>query len=413
MELKEKLENHLCRRTDDLFNINNRIVLFDLTNFYFEGRKDGSDKAQFGRSKEKRSDCKLLVMALCINQEGFIRYSSILAGNTSDPKSLPDMVDTIARKNRVMTTTQSRALVCLDAGIATEDNLKEIEARGYDYLCVSRRRLAEYELVPGAPTVKVRDVKNQEISLSRVKHEEGGDYYLEIKSPAKALKESSMKRNFKERFELELQKAKDSLSKKGGKKNYESVVERVGRARQKYPSIARYYVVDYCRDEQNPKNMKDIQWRIAVPENVDKDSGKYFLRTNIDSLDEKTTWDYYNLTREIECTNRQLKLDLNLRPIYHQKDDRSDAHLFLGLLSYWVVNTIRYKLKQSGMNCYWSEIVRIMSSQKAITTEAVNALGEKVYLRLCSEPNKTAEDVYDRLRYKRMPFRRIKIEKSL
>lgn len=413
LELKEKLENHLCRRTDDLFNINNRIVLFDLTNFYFEGRKDGSDKAQFGRSKEKRSDCKLLVMALCINQEGFIRYSSILAGNTSDPKSLPDMVDTIARKNRVMTTTQSRALVCLDAGIATEDNLKEIEARGYDYLCVSRRRLAEYELVPDAPTVKVRDVKNQEISLSRVKHEEGGDYYLEIKSPAKALKESSMKRNFKERFELELQKAKDSLSKKGGKKNYESVVERVGRARQKYPSIARYYVVDYCRDEQNPKNMKDIQWRIAVPENVDKDSGKYFLRTNIDSLDEKTTWDYYNLTREIECTNRQLKLDLNLRPIYHQKDDRSDAHLFLGLLSYWVVNTIRYKLKQSGMNCYWSEIVRIMSSQKAITTEAVNALGEKVHLRLCSEPNKTAEDVYDRLRYKRMPFRRIKIEKSL
>lgn len=413
LELKEKLENHLCRRTDDLFNINNRIVLFDLTNFYFEGRKDGSDKAQFGRSKEKRSDCKLLVMALCINQEGFIRYSSILAGNTSDPKSLPDMVDTIARKNRVMTTTQSRALVCLDAGIATEDNLKEIEARGYDYLCVSRRRLAEYELVPGAPTVKVRDVKNQEISLSRVKHEEGGDYYLEIKSPAKALKESSMKRNFKERFELELQKAKDSLSKKGGKKNYESVVERVGRARQKYPSVARYYVVDYCRDEQNPKNMKDIQWRIAVPENVDKDSGKYFLRTNIDSLDEKTTWDYYNLTREIECTNRQLKLDLNLRPIYHQKDDRSDAHLFLGLLSYWVVNTIRYKLKQSGMNCYWSEIVRIMSSQKAITTEAVNALGEKVHLRLCSEPNKTAEDVYDRLRYKRMPFRRIKIEKSL
>ena len=413
LELKEKLENHLCRRTDDLFNINNRIVLFDLTNFYFEGRKDGSDKAQFGRSKEKRSDCKLLVMALCINQEGFIRYSSILAGNTSDPKSLPDMVDTIARKNRVMTTTQSRALVCLDAGIATEDNLKEIEARGYDYLCVSRRRLAEYELVPDAPTVKVRDVKNQEISLSRVKHEEGGDYYLEIKSPAKALKESSMKRNFKERFELELQKAKDSLSKKGGKKNYESVVERVGRARQKYPSIARYYVVDYCRDEQNPKNMKDIQWRIAVPENVDKDSGKYFLRTNIDSLDEKTTWDYYNLTREIECTNRQLKLDLNLRPIYHQKDDRSDAHLFLGLLSYWVVNTIRYKLKQSGMNCYWSEIVRIMSSQKAVTTEAVNALGEKVHLRLCSEPNKTAEDVYDRLRYKRMPFRRIKIEKSL
>ena len=88
-ELKGELENHLCRRTDDLFNITNKLVLFDLTNFYFEGRKDASEKAKFGRSKEKRSDCKLLVLALCINTEGFIRYSSILAGNTADPFSLP------------------------------------------------------------------------------------------------------------------------------------------------------------------------------------------------------------------------------------------------------------------------------------------------------------------------------------
>ena len=92
-ELKDKLEAHLCRKTDDLFNLTSRIVLFDLTNFYFEGRKDGSKKARYGRSKEKRSDCKLLVLALCINAEGFIRYSSILAGNTSDPDSLPDTED--------------------------------------------------------------------------------------------------------------------------------------------------------------------------------------------------------------------------------------------------------------------------------------------------------------------------------
>lgn len=410
--LKDSLEDHLCRRTDDLFNINNRIVLFDLTNFYFEGRKDGSAKAQFGRSKEKRSDCRLLVLALCINEEGFIRYSSILAGNTADPDSLPDMVDTIARKTRVHTSEGQRALVCLDAGIATEENLKQIKAMGYDYLCVSRRRLSEYEIEDGSPTVLVEDCRHQKIRLTRVKHEEDGDYFLEINSAAKALKETSMHREFKERFETELRKAKDALSKKGGKKNYERVIERVGRAREKYPSISKYYVIDYIRDEHKPKNMADIQWRIAVPDSVDKDSGKYFLRTNRADLDEKTTWDYYNLTRDIECTNRQLKLDLNLRPIYHQKDDRSDAHLFLGLLSYWIVNTIRHRLKQSGKNCYWSEIVRIMSSQKAITTEATNALGEKVHLRLCSEPNKTADDIYERLHYKKMPFRRIKIDRK-
>lgn len=413
-KLKEKLENHLCRKTDDLFNATNRIAIFDLTNFYWEGRKDGSRKAQFGRSKEKRSDCKLLVLALCINQEGFIRYSSILAGNTADPNSLPDMIDTLYAKTRVPNDPKEKVLVCLDAGIATDDNLQKIKDKGYNYLCVSRRRLTDYELAPDAKTVTVYDCKKQPISLTQVKHEENGDYYLEIKSPAKELKEKSMNRKFKQRFEEELQKAKSSLTKSNGTKKYEKVIERVGRARQKYPSIAKYYVIDYIPDNpEKPVNMADIQWRIAAPENVDKDSGVYFMRTNVATLDEKSTWDYYNLTREIECTNRQLKTDLNLRPIHHQKDDRSDAHLFFGLLAYWVVNTIRYRLKLSGMNHYWTEIKRIMSTQKAVTTEAINALGEKIQLRLCSEPTKAANDIYERLKYKKMPFRKIRIDKSL
>ena len=411
--LKDKLETHLCRKTDDLFNLTNRIVLFDLTNFYFEGRKERSAKAQYGRSKEKRNDCKLLVMALCVNAEGFIRYSSILAGNTADPDSLPDMIDTLSQKTRTPSDPERKVLVCLDAGIATEDNLRKIKENGYNYLCVSRTRLTDYEISEGCQSVKVLDTRKQEITLRQVKHEADGDYYLEINSPAKAVKESSMNRQWRERFEQELTKARDALGRKGGKKTYEKVIERVGRAIQKYPSIAKYYVIDYLRDEKNPKNMADIQWRIAVPENVDRQSGIYFLRTNVDSLDEKSTWDYYNLIREIECTNRQLKTDLNLRPIYHKKDDCSDAHLFLGLLSYWIVNAIRYKLKQTGENCFWTEIVRRMSTQKAITTEGVNALGEKVSLRLCSEPSKAAEDIYERLKYRKMPFRKIQIPKSL
>ena len=411
--LKDKLETHLCRKTDDLFNLTNRIVLFDLTNFYFEGRKERSAKAQYGRSKEKRNDCKLLVMALCVNAEGFIRYSSILAGNTADPDSLPDMIDTLSQKTRTPSDPERKVLVCLDAGIATEENLRKIKEKGYNYLCVSRTRLTDYEISEDCQSVKVLDTRKQEITLRQVKHEADGDYYLEINSPAKAVKESSMNRQWRERFEQELTKARDALGRKGGKKTYEKVIERVGRAIQKYPSIAKYYVIDYLRDEKNPKNMADIQWRIAVPENVDRQSGIYFLRTNVESLDEKSTWDYYNLIREIECTNRQLKTDLNLRPIYHKKDDCSDAHLFLGLLSYWIVNAIRYKLKQTGENCFWTEIVRRMSTQKAITTEGVNTLGEKVCLRLCSEPGKAAEDIYERLRCRKMPFRKIQIPKSL
>lgn len=427
--LKDKLEQHLCDKTDDLFSLDNRIMIFDLTNFYFEGQKPGSGKAKFGRSKEKRSDSRLLVLALCINAAGFIRYSSILAGNTADPKSLPDMVDTLAAKSRAPKDGDSRALVILDAGIATEDNLTEIKRRGYDYLCVSRTRLTDYDLADDMRSVTVMDARKQPITLREVRHEDGGDYYLEVTSPGKTVKEKSMSAQWRERFETELTKARDALGQKGGTKNYERVIERVGRARQKYPSVSKYYVIDYVRDERRPQNMADIKWRIAVPDNVDKDCGVYFLRTNRKGIGERQTWDYYNLVREIECTNRQLKTDLNLRPIYHQKDDRSDAHIFLGLLAYWIVNTIRYKMKlvneekERAANRankpgekpvhyptpYWTEIVRVMSTQKAITTEATNALGEKVNMRICSYPNKKAEYIYDILKYKKMPFRKIKI----
>ena len=227
--LKDKLETHLCRKTDDLFNLTNRIVLFDLTNFYFEGRKERSVKAQYGRSKEKRNDCKLLVMALCVNAEGFIRYSSILAGNTADPDSLPDMIDTLSQKTRTPSDPERKVLVCLDAGIATEENLRKIKEKGYNYLCVSRTRLTDYEISEDCQSVKVLDTRKQEITLRQVKHEADGDYYLEINSPAKAVKESSMNRQWRERFEQELTKARDALGRKGGKKTYEVKRERVAK----------------------------------------------------------------------------------------------------------------------------------------------------------------------------------------
>ena len=404
--LKEKLEKHLCQRTDSLFNLTNRIVLFDLTNFYFEGRKAQSQKAKFGRSKEKRYDCRLLVLALCINEAGFIRYSSILEGNTADPKSLPDMVDKLALKSPA---NKDKTLVVMDAGIATEENLKLVKEKGYNYLCVSRNKLKDYQYSTDHKAIIVQDARKQEITLREVSTPNESDYYLEITSPSKALTESSMNRQWRERFEEELTKANDGIKKVGGTKTYEKVIERIGRALQKYPSIAKFYEITYIRDEEDPNKMKRVEWNIKDFAAIDDNHGIYFLRTNVRTLDEKTTWEYYNLIREIECTNRQLKTDLSLRPIYHQKDESCDAHLFFGLLAYWVVNTIRYRLKQSGINYYWTEIIRRMSTQKLVTTQATNALGETVELRLCSQPSKSAKEIYDTLKYKHAPFKKLKI----
>ena len=196
-------------------------------------------------------------------------------------------------------------------------------------------------------------------------------------------------------------------------RTYDRVVERVGRAQGRYPSIAKYYQIDYLRSEENPAHMADIRWSLIISEEeAEERFGTYFLRTNVSTLDERSAWDYDNLIREIETTNRQLKTDLELRPIYHQSDANSDAHLFFGLLSYWIVNTIRYKLKQHGITHYWTEIKRILSTQKAITTEADNALGERMELRLCSDPTDSAAELYRALGYTPMPFRRYHIQSS-
>lgn len=411
--LKDDLERHLCRRTDSLFNLTNRIMLFDLTNFYFEGSKRQSAKAKFGRSKEKRSDCKLLVLALAINTEGFIRYSSILEGNTADPQSLPDMVERIITRNPVSCNPEEKVLVVVDAGIATESNLQLLKDSGYNYLCVSRTKLKDYTLKDEGRKVTVLDSRRRPITLAEVSHEPEGDYYLQVNSPAKSMTESSMNRQWRERFEAELLKAQRALSTKGGVKTYEKVVERIGRAMGKYPSVSKYYQMEYIRSEENPNYMGDIRWKITLSEDTQTQSfGTYFLRTNVPTLDEKSTWEYYNLIREIETSNRQLKTDLNLRPIYHQKDDSADAHLFFGLLAYWIVNTIRYKLKLQGITHYWTELKRILSTQKAITTEGTNAMGEHVMLRMCSEPTDKAAEIYRLLHYTSIPFRRYCLHQS-
>jgi len=204
--------------------------------------------------------------------------------------------------------------------------------------------MPNYTLSENHKSVTVKDAKSQQTTLREV-HTEGEDYYLETTSPSKAMTEASMNRLWRERFETELNKINEGITKKGGTKLYEKVVERTGRAIQKSPSIAKHYAIDYVRNAEKPKEMLRVAWKIKDPSSLEAGHGVYFLRTNVESIDEKNTWDYYNLIRENECTNKQLKNDLNLRPIYHQTDAHYDAHLFFGLLAYWVVNTIRCGLK--------------------------------------------------------------------
>jgi len=417
---KEGLEQHLSVRTNELFDIQDRIMLYDLTNTYFEGRKQGSKLAKHGRSKEKRSDAKLIVLALVVNPEGFIKYSSIMEGNMADSKTLGEMID----KLRVKTSSSAmKALVVIDAGIATEENLKMIVEKGYDYLCVSRSSLKNYKIEAGAGTVTVTDNKKQKIELNHVKSDRNTDYYLKVESHSKELKERSMNELFRSRFEAGMQKIADCLTKKGGIKQEDKVHERIGRLKQKYPSIHRYFDIgiEVKEDVQTKKKTKGteavqekrrivtlVKWAVKEDVDINARSGVYFLRTSLEVNSEEDLWQFYNAIREIEATFRVLKTDLDLRPIYHQKDESTMAHLHLGLLAYCVVNTVRHQLKKEDIHSGWREIVRTMNTQKAVTTLAQNVQDEVISIRRCSEPNQQVKRVYDALKYKYEPFKKKK-----
>ena len=407
-EVKEALEQHLSVRTNELFDIEDKIMLYDLTNTYFEGRKEKSNLAKFGRSKEKRSDAKLVVLALVVNVEGFIKYSSILEGNMADSKTLEGMINSLRVKTSV---SSKKALVVIDAGIATDENLKLISSKGYDYLCVSRSYITKYNVDASSKIVSVTDNRKQKIELCHVNSEKNDDYYLKVESDAKKLKERSMNKQFQSRFEEEIKKIAESLTKKGGVKRADKVYERIGRLRQKFPSIQRYYdiEIDFVEDEKNSAKMNppiagSLKWSIKKDVEINARSGVYFLRTSLDGNSESTIWKTYNTIREIEATFRVLKTDLDLRPIYHKKDSSTMAHLHLGLQAYWLVNTIRHQLKSKGINHGWKEIVRIMNTQKAVTTTAQNVHEDLIVIRRCSEPNEKVTKIYDVLKFKHAPF---------
>jgi hypothetical protein len=398
--VKEDLEKHLSKRTSELFDLSDQIILYDLTNTYFEGAMRGSKIARFGRSKEKRSDARLIVLAVVVNTEGFLKYSQIFEGNTADSKTLEQIIGELSART---SSTGRKPVVVLDAGIATDDNLTLLRKNKFDYMCVSRSGMNKYRVDIQSKPIKIYDKKQQALTLQKVIVEGSSDTWLRVHSEAKAVKESGMNSRFSQRFEQGLLQIKESLGKKGGVKKQEKVWERIGRLKANYQSVHRHYDI---QTEANDKGaVTNISWKQKPVENT---GGYYLLRTTLDQKEEQVQWTIYNTIREIEATFRVLKTDLDLRPIYHKTDEAAMAHLHLGLLAYCVVNTIRHQLKQKGIKNEWRDIVRIMNTQKMVTTTMNNEYDQQIIIRQCSEPTDEVNKIYTALQYKPKPFTRKK-----
>ena len=363
----------------------------------------GSKIAKLGRVKEKRNDARIVVLVVVINREGFLKYSNIFEGNMADCKTLGSVIDTMSNQT---SCSHRKPIVVIDAGIATDGNIAMLKNKGYDYMCVSLSSIKEYHADTTALPVEIKDKKDQPIELLKIKTCGDNDQYLWVRSQAKALKEKSMNGLLSQRFEEGIQSIQEGIAKKGGTKKLNKVYERIGRLKQKYPSVHNYY--DITIGDDGNGTATNISCRHKTGEDPDKQNGIYFLRTSLKKNDEKTLWSIYNIIREIEYTFRVLKSDLDLRPIYHKTDSAAMAHLHLGMLAYWLVATIRYQLKQQGINSGWREIVRTMNTQKCVTTSLVNIKNETIYIRQCTEPTKEVKKIYDLLKYKYAPFVRKK-----
>lgn len=293
----------------------------------------------------------------------------------------------------------------MDAGISTEDNLKMLKSESFHYICVSRSKLKNYR-VTNFPPVEIRDKSDQPIEIAQVEAEGETDSFYRVKSYTKGLKEASMENRFTAAYEQGLEQIAAALTKKGGTKKLEKVWERIGRLKEKYSSVNRLYDIQVESDEQGIY-ATSITWNKIGTDGVKK-HGIYFLRASLPNFDEETIWTIYNTIREVESTFRCLKSDLSLRPVFHKTDDATMAHLHLGLLAYQLVSTIRFQLKQQGIGHEWKEIVRIMNTQKMVTTTLVNTDERRVSIRKCTAPEPKVRMIYDALGYEQKPFIRKK-----
>lgn len=344
---KAALQSHLYAVQKERFGLSETITLYDLTNTYFEGSAAGVEQAARGRYKEKRSDAPLITLAVVLDGSGFIRHSEIFEGNVSEPQTLQSMIEKLESKARVLLP---RPLVVMDAGIATEANIERLATLQYEYLVVSRKRHKEFDETK-AVNVKTSDSGDVVVRAHKVRNAEG-EVELYCRSEAKADKENA--------FEEALTYLKEGLTRPRRIKNYDRVIEKIGRLKEKYSSIARFYTINVTKAQQGAVDLTFE--RTAELDHKGAMNGVYCLRTNNQTLDETTLWNTYTMLTDLEALFRTLKSELGLRPIYHQKQSRVEGHLWITLLSYSIIHTVRYRLKTQGIHESWNTLRNVMKS---------------------------------------------------
>jgi hypothetical protein len=400
------IEQELQERARDMFSLKETVILYDLTNTYFEGSKRGSKVARHGKSKEKRSDCPLVTLSLTIDEEGFPKQSKVWDGNVSEPDTLKDILLGLEKGESLF---PSQRTIVMDAGIATEDNIALIKTSGYKYVAVSRKRTYDDSFWSEAEDEKSTLLDGKTTLSMRLARAEG-EIFLLCHSEAKEAKESAILLRRERKFEQELLAIKEGLKEKRKLKKYDKIMEKIGRFKERY-QVGNLYTITV---KQTDGKVTDIEF-LKNEKCYAKESsvGTYVLRTNrLDLCAEEISKLHRSLTT-VEESFKNMKGDLGLRPNFHHEDIPTIAHMHVTVLAYHMLAGILKKLRTEGVYNNWNTIRNTLATHVRVTTTMNTKDGHVIDIRTCTTPTEKQHMIYNKLRIRHTPLDRKDVKSSV
>lgn len=369
---KQALFSHLRQRWQDLFGARFDVLLYDLTSTYFESPPpdDENDKRRYGYSRDKRSDCVQVVIALIVTPDGFPLAYEVLPGNTSDSTTLRGFLQKIEEQYG-----KAERIWVMDRGIPTEAVLAEMRQADppVHYLVgTPKGRLSKLErALLGKPWTNVREG----VDVKLLPQEQ--ETYVFAQSHARIHKERAMRQRKLRWLWIRLTQIADM------KLTGKELLMRLGAARSKAPAAWRLLDID-IPDSGTAFTFKLNRSKLRA---VRRREGRYLLRTNLNGRDPADLWRFYIQLTEIEAAFKNLKDDLQLRPIYHQCEQRIEAHIFVAFMAYCLHVTLRARLKPIAPGLTPRAVLDKMAAIQMLDVHFPTTDGRTLVLTRHTEPN--------------------------
>lgn len=394
---KDKLCTHLLERYRDWFGVQFEFLLYDVTSTYFEGQALGNEKAARGYSRDHRPDCKQVNIGLVVTPEGLPVGYEVFAGNTADVTTVEEMVELMEGKYG-----QAKRIWVMDRGMISEDNIDFLRRREARYIVgtpKSQLKQFELQLLEKEDWAQVQD--GVEVKLAP--HPEGGraEQYVLCRSSARREKEAAMMELARQRLRAQLDKTHASLQKRPARDP--GVIERrVGRWLGRYPAAERLLEVIVQRNDQGQACGLKITERAERTAWAQHAHGAYLLRTNCTEKDPVKLWRWYIQLSQAEDAFRISKSDLSLRPVFHHKTARVEAHLLVCFLALALWRTLEMWMRGKGLGDSSRQLLKEVATIRSMDVvlpvkETHRQETRELRLRVVGRPDRPVAELLARL----------------